>query len=129
MITLIELLDSITELEAQVDLTRSKLAEKMAYVIPDTVAMELEALKAEYVAPLKEGQRRIDIAEKQAQLMAAQGGVTVKGQYRQAVVYEKVTWNDEGLRRFLADALPPEKIAFALQHRNVKVVAQIRQVK
>ena len=124
----VQFLFEVAEAQAQLDLLRADIANRRDGIIPLGVKMELDAYDDEHAAVLVEGERRLASSKKRARLAATQHGATVKGAHAQAVVYEKVTWDDEGLRRFLPTVLTPEQLSFAFQQRNVKTVCQIRQV-
>ena len=123
------LLFAVAEAQAKLDLLRADIASYRENIIPLEVRMELDAYDEEHAAVLVEGERRLAGLKKRARLAATQHGVTVKGEHMQAVVYEKVTWDDAALRRFLIDRLEPRDLSFALQLRTCKTVCQIREVK
>lgn len=123
------LLFAVADAQAKLDLLRTDIVSYRDDIIPLEVRMELDAYDEEHVAVLVEGERCLAGLKKRARLAATQHGTTVKGARVQAVVYEKVTWDDAALRRFLVDRLAPRDLSFALQFRTCKTVCQIREVK
>lgn len=125
----VQFLFEVAEAQAQLDLLRADVANRRDGIIPLEVKMELDAYDDEHAAVLVEGERRLAGLKKRARLAATQHGATVKSERMQAIVYEKVTWDDVALRRFLVDRLDSRDLSFALQFRTCKTVCQIREVK
>jgi hypothetical protein len=81
---LLKLLDEIAEVDAQVDLLRSDVAVRLGEIIPNEVAMEMDALHAEFAGPIEAGEKKVAALKKQARMLATQHGGTVRGRHRMA---------------------------------------------
>lgn len=128
----VQLLFEVAEAQAVLAVLRGDRALALAELedqIPVEIRSAMEDVDEEYAPSLEEGDSRLADLRKRARLAATQYGETVKGERTQAVVYEKVTWDDVALRRFLVDRLDARDLSFALQLRTCKLICQIRESK
>lgn len=124
-----QMLWELREVRAAYELLAADIKTERDKIIPDSVQMELDAYDAEVEPQLKAAKEACDALAKRVRLATASYGATVKGDGLSAIVYDKVSWDDKGLKRYLATVLDQSALTFALQFRNAKVVCQVRETR
>lgn len=124
-----QLLFELQEAQAAQDWLAASVQTTRDNLIPDKVQMELAAYDDEVAPVLKAAKSDCASIKKRLSVAATSYGQTVRGERLQAIVFERPSWDDDGLRRFLASVLTPDVLKFALQQRTVKMICQVRVVK
>jgi len=94
----VDLLEKLTELQAQIDVLKMNKADTLDKVIPPEVQDAIDAVNAEFDAQIEAANKRFSEIENAVKVAVSESGETVKGGAYQAVYNKgRVSWNTKQL--------------------------------